>query len=72
MRTPAASSTATSNRPISCSTSPAPVWVTDFGLAKTADDDLTVTGDLPGTLRDIAPERFEGSATPAPTSMPWA
>ncbi len=36
------------------------VWVTDFGLAKTADDNLTRTGELPGTLRYMAPERFEG------------
>ncbi|MFO0891399.1 MAG: protein kinase [Isosphaeraceae bacterium] len=38
------------------------VWVTDFGLAKTVaeDDDLTRTGDLIGTLRYMAPERFRG------------
>ncbi len=37
------------------------VWVTDFGLAKTADaDDLTQTGDILGTLRYMASERFEG------------
>jgi serine/threonine protein kinase/WD40 repeat protein len=36
------------------------VWVTDFGLAKTEDDGLTHPGDLLGTLRYMAPERFRG------------
>ena len=37
------------------------VWVTDFGLAKiTSDSDLTRTGDIVGTVRYMAPERFQG------------
>ncbi len=38
------------------------VWVTDFGLAKAASDsdDLTHTGDIVGTLRYMASERFDG------------
>jgi WD40 repeat protein len=38
-------------------------WVTDFGLAKAAEDeDLTRSGDLVGTLRYMAPERLRGKA----------
>ncbi len=38
------------------------VWVTDFGLAHDASDthSLTQTGDFLGTLRYVAPERFQG------------
>ena len=38
------------------------VWVSDFGLAKVDDEELTKTGDLLGTLRYMAPERFRGRA----------
>src|SRR5207302_871073 len=37
-------------------------WVADFGLAKEEGDDLTRTGDVVGTLRYMAPERFRGQA----------
>jgi serine/threonine protein kinase/WD40 repeat protein len=36
------------------------VWVTDFGLAKTDEDGLTRSGDILGTFRYMAPERFQG------------
>ncbi|HEV3084274.1 MAG TPA: protein kinase [Gemmataceae bacterium] len=41
------------------------VWITDFGLAK-ADgaDELTNTGDIVGTVRYMAPERFDGASLP--------
>src|SRR5262249_55482740 len=37
------------------------VWVADFGLATTPEaDDLPHTGDILGTIRYMAPERFQG------------
>lgn len=37
------------------------VWVADFGLAKATErDDLTDSGDIVGTIRYMAPERFDG------------
>ena len=37
-------------------------WVTDFGLAKDEDVDLTRSGDVLGTFRYMAPERFAGQS----------
>ncbi len=39
------------------------IWITDFGLAKAeGSDELTSPGDVVGTLRYMAPERFHGKA----------
>jgi tetratricopeptide (TPR) repeat protein/WD40 repeat protein len=41
------------------------VWITDFGLAKAEGaDDLTQAGDIVGTVRYMAPERFDGRSLP--------
>jgi eukaryotic-like serine/threonine-protein kinase len=37
------------------------VWVTDFGLAKDEHASLTDPGEVVGTLRYLAPERFSGA-----------
>src|SRR5205814_1149458 len=41
------------------------LWITDFGLAKAeGTDELTHAGDIVGTIRFMAPERFEGESLP--------
>lgn len=40
------------------------LWVADFGLAKTINDNLTQTGNVVGTFRYMAPERFQGINAP--------
>jgi serine/threonine protein kinase/WD40 repeat protein len=40
------------------------IWVTDFGLAKEEGAELTKPGDVVGTLRYLAPERFSGVSEP--------
>jgi WD40 repeat protein/serine/threonine protein kinase len=41
------------------------VWITDFGLAKAeGSEELTSPGDIVGTVRFMAPERFQGQADP--------
>jgi WD40 repeat protein/serine/threonine protein kinase len=41
------------------------VWITDFGLAKAEGaNELTEAGDIVGTVRFMAPERFDGRSLP--------
>ena len=59
--TPRASSIAISSPRISCLTAQGTAWVADFGLAKAVEgDNITHTGDIVGTIRYMAPERFRG------------
>ena len=49
------------------------VWITDFGLAKGDDEGLTLSGDILGTIRYMAPERFRGEGDArADVYAPWA
>ncbi len=49
------------------------VWVADFGLAKTNDQqNLTHSGDVLGTFRYMSPEAFEGQADARSDGVPGA
>lgn len=39
------------------------IWLTDFGLARMGDGNLTATGQFPGTPRYMSPERFRGDCS---------
>ena len=40
------------------------IWIADFGLAKFIDQEKTSTNGMAGTLRFMAPERFDGWSDP--------
>ncbi len=48
------------------------IWVTDFGLARAEGaEELTSPGDVVGTLRYMAPERFQVKSDSGATSIAW-
>ncbi len=48
------------------------VWVADFGLAKDqGSDELTMTGEIVGTLLYMCPSGFMGSVIGDPMFMVW-
>ncbi|MCP4451024.1 MAG: serine/threonine protein kinase, partial [Planctomycetes bacterium] len=39
------------------------VWISDFGVAKSDDHDITHTGEIVGTIRYMSPARFRGRSS---------